>query len=173
MARLPIPGADQGTWGTVLNEFLNVTHNTDGTLKNGSISQNHLDATLSDKVNAVASGGATNLSATTNATTVTVASDTGNDATIPAATTSAAGAMTAADKTTLAAKYTKPGSGIPLTDLHMDIQHFVEHGHMEWEEYTDTKVADRVRSSTTQRITVGDTPPSNPQGFDIWINTGA
>lgn len=33
MARLPIPGQDAGTWGNVLNEFLSVGHNPDGTLK--------------------------------------------------------------------------------------------------------------------------------------------
>ena len=35
MARLPNPGGDTGNWGNVLNEFLNVSHNTDGTLKGG------------------------------------------------------------------------------------------------------------------------------------------
>ncbi len=33
MARLPTPGSDDGTWGDILNEFLKVEHNTDGTLK--------------------------------------------------------------------------------------------------------------------------------------------
>jgi hypothetical protein len=33
MARLPIPGNDNGTWGTLLNEFLEVEHNPNGTLK--------------------------------------------------------------------------------------------------------------------------------------------
>lgn len=33
MARLPVPGADSGTWGSVLNDFLEVAHNTDGSLK--------------------------------------------------------------------------------------------------------------------------------------------
>lgn len=33
MARLPIPGQDGGTWGNLLNEFLEVEHNPDGTLK--------------------------------------------------------------------------------------------------------------------------------------------
>lgn len=33
MARLPTPGGDDGTWGEVLNEFLNVGHNSDGTNK--------------------------------------------------------------------------------------------------------------------------------------------
>jgi len=32
--RLPTPGADDGTWGNVLNDFLGVEHNADGTLKN-------------------------------------------------------------------------------------------------------------------------------------------
>lgn len=43
----------------------------------------------------------TNLTTTTSATTLTVNSDTGTDATLPAATTSVAGVMTAADKTKL------------------------------------------------------------------------
>lgn len=33
MARLPVPGQDNGTWGTILNDFLSVEHNADGTLK--------------------------------------------------------------------------------------------------------------------------------------------
>lgn len=33
MARLPIPGGDDGSWGTVLNTYLQVEHNADGSLK--------------------------------------------------------------------------------------------------------------------------------------------
>ena len=33
MARLPSVGGDNGNWGEVLNEFLEVGHNSDGTLK--------------------------------------------------------------------------------------------------------------------------------------------
>lgn len=33
MSRLPLPGQDNGTWGTILNDYLQVEHNTDGTLK--------------------------------------------------------------------------------------------------------------------------------------------
>lgn len=33
MTRLPLPGGDDGTWGNVLNDFLSVEHNADGTLK--------------------------------------------------------------------------------------------------------------------------------------------
>ena len=31
MARLPNPGSDDGTWGAVLNDFLQQSHKTDGT----------------------------------------------------------------------------------------------------------------------------------------------
>lgn len=33
MARLPVPGSDKGTWGGVLNDYLSVEHNADGTQK--------------------------------------------------------------------------------------------------------------------------------------------
>jgi hypothetical protein len=39
MTRLPTPGSDNGAWGNILNDFLAVEHNSDGTLKaSGSIS---------------------------------------------------------------------------------------------------------------------------------------
>lgn len=31
-ARLPVPGSDDGQWGNILNTFLSVAHNSDGTL---------------------------------------------------------------------------------------------------------------------------------------------
>jgi hypothetical protein len=36
MARLPNPGSDDGVWGEILNEFLEVEHNADGTLIRGA-----------------------------------------------------------------------------------------------------------------------------------------
>lgn len=33
MTRLPIPGSDNDIWGNILNDFLSVEHNADGTLK--------------------------------------------------------------------------------------------------------------------------------------------
>jgi hypothetical protein len=38
VARLPVPGSDENTWGDVLNAFLQTSHNTDGTLKESAIS---------------------------------------------------------------------------------------------------------------------------------------
>lgn len=35
MTRLPSPGLDNGVWGEILNDFLSVEHNSDGTLKAG------------------------------------------------------------------------------------------------------------------------------------------
>ncbi|MGF7228354.1 MAG: beta strand repeat-containing protein, partial [Candidatus Saccharibacteria bacterium] len=37
MSRLPIPGSDDGSWGTVLNDFLDVSHASDGTLKSSAV----------------------------------------------------------------------------------------------------------------------------------------
>lgn len=45
MARLPTVGGDDGNWGTILNEFLGVAHNTDGTLKNAWVNVKHHGAT--------------------------------------------------------------------------------------------------------------------------------
>ena len=46
MARLPQPGGDAGSWGKILNEYLEVEHNTDGTLKKtAAIIQAKNDAT--------------------------------------------------------------------------------------------------------------------------------
>lgn len=55
MARLPIPGSDNDTWGDILNDYLSQAHNSDGSLKtnsvnasqlqSGSISDSHINAT--------------------------------------------------------------------------------------------------------------------------------
>lgn len=37
MSRLPIPGSDDNTWGEVLNDFLSVSLNGDGTLKSDAV----------------------------------------------------------------------------------------------------------------------------------------
>ena len=64
MARLPIPGQDNGTWGDILNDYLSQSHNTDGTLKadsvsttqiqDGTVNETQLSATVQTKLNASA-----------------------------------------------------------------------------------------------------------------------
>jgi polygalacturonase len=54
MTRLPQPGLDKGTWGTLLNEFLAVEHNTDGSQKDIAQSQvTNLTSSLASKANTV------------------------------------------------------------------------------------------------------------------------
>lgn len=43
MARLPVPGADEGTWGSLLNDYLLVTHDTSGELKAGTVGPSALE----------------------------------------------------------------------------------------------------------------------------------
>lgn len=60
MARLPVPGSDNGVWGTILNDFLSIEHNTDGTLKSsGSL------ATKEDVANKGVAGGYAGLDGST------------------------------------------------------------------------------------------------------------
>lgn len=52
MVRLPQPGSDDGQWGTILNDFLNVEHNPDGSLKirtDGTLTGGASDATTTTK----------------------------------------------------------------------------------------------------------------------------
>lgn len=61
MPRKPIPGSDDGQWGEILNEFLDVSHTSDGKLKpnittpetipDNSIPETKLDPDLRTKVN--------------------------------------------------------------------------------------------------------------------------
>ena len=45
MSRLPTVGGDDNTWGTVLNDFLGVEHNSDGTQKTLGITKGGTGAT--------------------------------------------------------------------------------------------------------------------------------
>lgn len=45
MARLPNVGGDSGTWGTILNDFLSVDHNADGTIKTVPVAKGGTGAT--------------------------------------------------------------------------------------------------------------------------------
>ncbi|HTE22284.1 MAG TPA: hypothetical protein VK674_04560 [Candidatus Limnocylindria bacterium] len=49
MARLPVPGGDDNSWGIVLNDFLNQSLNSDGSIKSAAIQAALLDATATTK----------------------------------------------------------------------------------------------------------------------------
>lgn len=42
MARLPVPGSDENSWGDILNDYLMQSHNGDGTLKSGIVGSSQL-----------------------------------------------------------------------------------------------------------------------------------
>jgi lysophospholipase L1-like esterase len=42
MTRLPTPGQDQGQWGDILNDYLSVSHASDGSLKGGTVGTTQL-----------------------------------------------------------------------------------------------------------------------------------
>lgn len=60
MARLPVPGQDSGTWGQILNDFLAVAHNSDGSILTGAISHGGGVTTINGKT---ASNGSVTLAA--------------------------------------------------------------------------------------------------------------
>lgn len=72
MARLPISGSDDGTWGTILNDFLQQSHASDGSLLDGSVSAAKLDSSVQSALNGsvrqvngkTPSGGSVTLNAT-------------------------------------------------------------------------------------------------------------
>lgn len=82
--RLPIPGQDDGTWGNILNGFLEVAHNPDGTL-------------IPSAVTAAGAGTYSKPGSGIPATDL----DTSTQTTL----------------TAVASKYTKPGPGIPGSDI--------------------------------------------------------
>lgn len=109
MARLPQPGGDSGNWGTILNDYLSVEHDGGGHLKPGVVGSTQLAGNAVTATH-VADG------ALTQAKVQNLASDLAAKA--PVATTYT---KTEVD-TALGAKYTKPGTGIPDTDLSTDVQ---------------------------------------------------
>jgi len=48
MSRLPTPGSDNGTWGTVLNDFLSVAHVTTGASQGGLLDGTVTNSTIVD-----------------------------------------------------------------------------------------------------------------------------
>lgn len=130
MARLPTPGGDDGTWGGVLNEFLNQSHNLDGSLKSSAV-------TLAGAEQISKKGTPNGYAPLDNAGHVpSVHLPAAQE--IADATTSSKGLIQlagdlggTADEPTvpgLVDKYTMPAGGIPMTDLSGDVQSAISDG---------------------------------------------
>lgn len=133
MARLPVPGSDDGTWGDILNDFLSQSHHPDGTLQDTAIpdgsvtpiklSQSYLPASLKGAPNGIATldasgtvpasqlppAGSTPDATATSTGVIQLAGDLGGTATTPTV-------------PALANKYVKPAGGIPEADLDSAVQ---------------------------------------------------
>lgn len=107
VSRLPNPGSDDGTWGDILNDYLSVELNADGTLKRAG------DITTAQQLASDAETAAQSAQTTANAK---YAKPSGG---IPAGDLSG-GVQT--DLSAVAAKYTLPSGGIPEIDLDSNVQ---------------------------------------------------
>jgi len=83
MARLPNPGGDNSVWGGILNDYLSVSHNTDGTLKADVVDSNAIqDNSIGDaQVNLISQSKVDGLPAALSAKAedTSVVHDTGNE----------------------------------------------------------------------------------------------
>lgn len=97
-SRLPTPGGDTNTWGNILNDFLNQSHNSDGSLRSSAVNTAATAATPADS----------------SVTTAKLADGAVTNAKLDSAT-----------QTTLAqaaSAYVKPAGGIPETDMASAVQ---------------------------------------------------
>lgn len=98
MARLPTPGSDDGTWGDLLNNFLEVEHNTDGTLKtSGTIASKANDTSVVHNTGNESIGGVKTFTSSPVVPTPTNTTDAANKAYVDA--TASAGAPDATTST--------------------------------------------------------------------------
>lgn len=74
MARLPVPGSDAGSWGSILNEYLSQVHNTDGTLKDDTVGAAQLKTDAVTSVQ-LADNSVTNVQLANNAVTTASVAD--------------------------------------------------------------------------------------------------
>lgn len=91
MSRLPNPGGDDGTWGNILNDYLGVAHNDDGSLKSSAVQS---------------AGAITSINSKTGASVTLAASDVGADAAGAAATAQSASLQKNANLSDLASAAT-------------------------------------------------------------------
>jgi hypothetical protein len=162
MPRLPEPGNDKGTWGSILNDFLAVEHNADGTLKaSASLAAKASLASLSP---VATSGSYTDLlnkptipsaapvqSVNTKVGTVVITPDDLNDAVTTNKFTSAA------EKTKLSGVAT----GATLNDTDANLKNRANHTG------TQTSATISDLTTTVNALIAAAPAPSTEQRFDI------
>ncbi|HWT39923.1 MAG TPA: hypothetical protein VN081_01435 [Dongiaceae bacterium] len=132
MSRLPVVGGDDGDWGTVLNDFLTVSHNSDGTFKDGSVSGNviapssvaesQLSSSVQTKLNATSGSGTVDLTLASTASDMTL-SGAAQDVIFSSASSGSAGVMASADK----AKLDGIAAGATANDTDANLENRANH----------------------------------------------
>ena len=155
MARLPNPGGDNGAWGTILNDFLAVSHATDGTLRANSVKTASLDdnSVTVDKI-ATINNPTVNQSLAFNGTAMQWANMQ------PFIAQGLSSEYLRGDKTWQA--LTKAAVSLGNVDNTADIDKPISMA---------TQTALNAKVSGTVSVTVGVSPPTSPTIGDIWINT--
>jgi hypothetical protein len=183
MTRLPTPGQDDGTWGTILNDFLTKSHNLDGTLANNVVGASQLQdasVTVTKLVDSsiTASKLAGNIPSTKlDSATQTQLSNVGTvpDGSITTAKIASGGIAESAVTnltTDLAAKYVKPGAGIPKTDLSAGVQTSLDKADSALQSAPVTSVAGKTGVVTLTPSDVG-APTTLAGDTDVAIATPA
>lgn len=121
--RLPTPGSDGGVWGSILNDYLKVSHTDTGDLKGGVVGAAQIqdDAITKTKLSTSVQQSLDNADA---AASGTLADDSVSTVKIQdnAVTNDKLDSPTRAQLTSIDDKYEKPGSGIPKADLASGVQ---------------------------------------------------
>lgn len=194
MARLPVPGGDDGTWGTVLNDYLDVAHDTDGTLKAGTVGTSQLQSgavTQTKLANGaiddskIAAGAGIAQSKIANLSGDLAAKYTKPASGIPSSDLDAA-AQTSLNKATAA--YQKPAGGIPSSDMSSAVQTSLANADSAYQKPSggvpETDLDSGVQTKLNAlgggsfitgdgiaQVTVSATAPTNPAVGDVWIAT--
>ncbi|HSD56072.1 MAG TPA: hypothetical protein VLA92_02880 [Candidatus Saccharimonadales bacterium] len=164
MARLPQQGGDDGSWGTILNDFLAVSHNADGTLKSvpaggttGQVLTKASNANGDTQWTSVSGTSVTSVNGQTGVVTL--------DADDIDSTSTTNKFMTAGEKTKLA--------GIEAAADVTDATNVAAAGAMMASQalgYVDVSTGNEARPANARVIWIGGTTaPTNMTNLDVWL----
>jgi hypothetical protein len=121
--RLPTPGGDDGTWGDILNGFLGVSHNSDGTIAPNTISSTQIQSGSIPSTKLDSTTQTTLAAATTAVQSINTITPSGSGAVTLTATSVGALTQSAAD-----ARYPQSGAYVATAGTVVDIRNFITSG---------------------------------------------
>lgn len=200
MSRLPVPGSDDDVWGDILNDYLKVEHNADGTHKaqvdtsgsltgGGDLSTSRTLSLVNDNANPGASryygtnsagskgyfplpsGGGGGVSSVGAAAPITSSGGTTPVIGISVATSGAAGAMSAADKAKLDSVESGATADMTGSEILAALSSVDGSGSGLDADRLDGLEGSAYLKSNVQNMTVSSTAPTSPGVGDVWIDT--